>query len=556
MKSIACLSLCALGLLSLSLAAQETSEVTPREATKEQAAKDLPTSPPEAEEGQGQYVVLPIAGVIGQESTAALMALHLENARRSKAKVVVLEIDTPGGYALEAEEMVNLIINTKDLRFVALVRRALSAGAVVAMACETVIVTPEATIGAAMPYGIDKEGVPKVLEEKFHSVWRAVGRKAAENGGHPPVIPDAMIDPGFALTMQKVDSRIMLERDGSGEVIKAKESILTLTAREAVAIGLAKAVVDGHEDVGEVAGLPGWKQVGQDYLTPVIAALQKAQEALDTGDNEAASQILSDLTDKNKHDCAILLHIAEMRIDMQQHLLAVRVLEDAIRLKPGNAQAHVLMAKALCAVGRHAEAIRCCNRALEADPKSFEAYMQLGEAHAVKRRGRSGSINEELAAYNAASGLRPYSAEPHWKTARMRLRVFGWEDLGLQAAEKAVHLDPTCAEAHYWHGIGQERGGNPQKAFASYALAYQLDLNGVGQRVMDHFYRAGRFDEMLALDRNNALAYCGKSLAALAQDDPGLATRFYGEAVRRGLAKDLAAELGEKIRQNRERKRR
>ena len=62
----------------------------------------------------------------------------------------MLSVDTPGGGVTEAEAIVNLIIENKDLRFVALVNKALSAGAAITLACKEIYVMETATIGAAV----------------------------------------------------------------------------------------------------------------------------------------------------------------------------------------------------------------------------------------------------------------------------------------------------------------------------------------------------------------------------------------------------------------------
>ena len=212
------------------------------------------------------YYVIPIKGVIGRHFTVGRMEACLKEAERLKPAVVVLELDTGGGDIIDAERIVDLIIGHKEFRFVAFVHKALSAGATITLACEKIFVSESATIGGAVSYSVGSDGMPQTLPadvaEKFQSIWRAVCRKAAEHGGHPSLLAEAMVDPAFALTMREEGGKPVLERDGQGKMLKAKGRILTLTAREAVECTLAEGVVPDLKAVGQHLGMPDWQEVG------------------------------------------------------------------------------------------------------------------------------------------------------------------------------------------------------------------------------------------------------------------------------------------------------
>ena len=211
----------------------------------------------------GTYLLIPIEGVIGTDFTASNMQEYLDLASALKPAVVVLDLDTPGGAVPEAEKIVDLMIQRKDLRFVAVVRKALSAGAAIVLACREIYVTDVATIGATTSYRLGRDGLPMALPEdlaeKSQSAWRAVCRKAADSGNHPSLLAEAMADPDFALTMTKQGEHVLMERDGKGEVLKAKGRILTLTAKEALACELAAGTFADMPGLGERLGFPGWR---------------------------------------------------------------------------------------------------------------------------------------------------------------------------------------------------------------------------------------------------------------------------------------------------------
>ncbi|MDP6546154.1 MAG: hypothetical protein QGH60_19420 [Phycisphaerae bacterium] len=209
------------------------------------------------------WVRIPITGTIGEDFTADDMRGGLRRAKSARADVVVLVLDTPGGRLDHAEEIIDIIIRARGIRFVAVVNRALSAGAAITLACPEIFTTETATIGAATSFMADARGIvalPKDVAEKFQSAWRAVCRKAAQHGKHSALLAEAMVDASFTLSMTKTGGKVVIAKGTKGEVLKTKGQILTLTAREAVACGLAKGMVSDAGAVGKELGLAGWKE--------------------------------------------------------------------------------------------------------------------------------------------------------------------------------------------------------------------------------------------------------------------------------------------------------
>ncbi len=115
----------------------------------------------------------------------------------------------------------------------------------------------KATIGAATAYEM-ADGLPADIAEKYQSVWRAVCRKAAEHGGHPALLAEAMVDADFALTMRQDGGNTTFSRDGDGTVLKAKGRVLTLTAKESVSCGLSKAILAERHEICKFLGGNQW----------------------------------------------------------------------------------------------------------------------------------------------------------------------------------------------------------------------------------------------------------------------------------------------------------
>lgn len=202
------------------------------------------------------YVTLPVIGAIGQDVTAAALRAGFAEARAAGARCVVLAVDSPGGEVREMAGMIDAIIEaSKDLRVVALVKSAHSAAAVVAMTCPRVYMTPEATIGATVPFRITQSG-PEEVDAKMRSIIQATMRAATASGGHADLLIRGMseIDLEIYLTTDWYGSPL-LRTSGPGRLIKSKGQILTLTSDEAMECGLATraanlADVGAHEAPG------------------------------------------------------------------------------------------------------------------------------------------------------------------------------------------------------------------------------------------------------------------------------------------------------------------
>ena len=128
--------------------------------------------------------VIPITGTI-DHGLAAFTARAIRDAEAAGAAAVVLDIDTPGGIVAAALKARDAIVGSK-VRTIAYVNpRAWSAGALLAIACETLVMNPGGSMGAA-------ETRPN--EEKYISALRAEFEATADLRGRDPSIAGAMVD--------------------------------------------------------------------------------------------------------------------------------------------------------------------------------------------------------------------------------------------------------------------------------------------------------------------------------------------------------------------------
>jgi hypothetical protein len=186
------------------------------------------------------YYVLPLHGGVGTRITHELVDDCLSAARRVDAKVVIFDIESPGGSVAELKAILKVLDRYNDLRLVAFVHEAKSAAAILAMACPEIIMADRGQIGAAVPYQLSPEGTPKNIAAKFESSIRADFRAAAERGGHDPLLVEGMMRDDIVLSLKfgRSGAARVVEKGGD-KVLKKRGEILTLTSAEAQQVGLS-----------------------------------------------------------------------------------------------------------------------------------------------------------------------------------------------------------------------------------------------------------------------------------------------------------------------------
>ncbi len=147
----------------------------------------------------------------------------LEKAAALGAQVVIIEIDTFGGKLDAAVEIRDALLDAR-LRTIGFInKRAISAGALITLATQDIVMAPGSTIGAATPVRLTITG-PEPVGEKIISYFRKEMKATAERWDHPSTLAEAMVDPDVVVP---------------GVVEKGK--LLTLTTQEALRLGLAVA---------------------------------------------------------------------------------------------------------------------------------------------------------------------------------------------------------------------------------------------------------------------------------------------------------------------------
>lgn len=152
-----------------------------------------------APEAGPTVVVCPISEMVDQ---GLLVVVQRAIDEAQDAGALILEVDTPGGLLDTAGDIVDELLDA-GVPTVAYVRGmgGISAGALISIACDEIVMAPEATIGALVPVSMGSQGMEPV-GEKVVSYVRAKATAIAELKGYNPAIVRAMVDQDVELYAQ------------------------------------------------------------------------------------------------------------------------------------------------------------------------------------------------------------------------------------------------------------------------------------------------------------------------------------------------------------------
>lgn len=166
-----------------------------------------------------------------------------EEALALNADVVILHLNTYGGEVSAADSIRTKILNAPMPVHVYIDDNAASAGALIAIACDSIYMKPGGKIGAATVVNQTGEQVP----DKYQSYMRATMRATAEAHGKDTIFTgtDTLYvwhrDPAIAEAM--VDPRLFVEG------VSDTGQVLTFTASEAISNGYCEGTAASMEEV-------------------------------------------------------------------------------------------------------------------------------------------------------------------------------------------------------------------------------------------------------------------------------------------------------------------
>jgi len=157
----------------------------------------------------------------------------VSEAEKNNASLIIFKINTFGGRVDGATQIKDAIINSKVETIAFIDKRAISAGSLIALSCNKIVMVPGASIGATTV--VDQSG--KKQAEKAQSYMRSEMRSTAERTGRRTDIAEGM-----------VDERIEIEG------LVDSTQLITLTSKEAKEYGIADTILVTLSDVMEYTG--------------------------------------------------------------------------------------------------------------------------------------------------------------------------------------------------------------------------------------------------------------------------------------------------------------
>lgn len=195
---------------------------------------------PMSTEAAGKKVlVLPINGDI-DKGVSFFVQRQLRRAEREEVSAVILEVNSNGGLVTAAQEMKDALLKSSVTSMAYVNGRALSAAALISIACNRIYMAPGSEMGAATPMVLVGTGV-KAAEPKFVSAFRAEFAATAEARSREPKIAEAMVDPNH----ETIDG------------LSPKGEIVTLTAEKAFAHGYCDLITASLTAVLRATSLEG-----------------------------------------------------------------------------------------------------------------------------------------------------------------------------------------------------------------------------------------------------------------------------------------------------------
>lgn len=216
--------------------------------------------------------VIPVSGDV-EPGMAAYLERALKDASNDPDALIVVEMDTFGGRVDSAFKMVDALVNVPKGKTIAFVlKKAISAGALIALACNELVMKHSTEIGDCAPIIQSSEG-PKTVGEKIQSPLRARFRSLAERNGYPAKLSEAMVTAEMAVYKVEIDGKSVYmdsndledmtdkekEKITSKKTIVAKDELLTMTDKEAHELGFSKMSVSNIEEMLSKKGIENYE---------------------------------------------------------------------------------------------------------------------------------------------------------------------------------------------------------------------------------------------------------------------------------------------------------
>lgn len=201
-----------------------------------------------------------------------------DKAYEQGATLIVLSINTYGGQVDMADSMRTAILNSPIPVWAFIDNQAASAGALIALACDSIYMRKGASMGAATVVTADGAAAP----DKYQSFMRSMMRSTAQAKGKKQIVKSD----GSVEEVYRRDPRIgeaMVDPSVAIEGIIDSGKILTLSTQEAIDVGFCEGQFESIREILDARGMPEakietYKPSGVDrvkgfFLSPLVSGI-------------------------------------------------------------------------------------------------------------------------------------------------------------------------------------------------------------------------------------------------------------------------------------------
>lgn len=214
----------------------------------------------------------------------------LSRARERGADIVIIEIDSPGGYLEASLNLAEMMAGIDWATTVAYVpRQAFSGAAIMSLGCDYIVLDPSAQFGDAGPIFQGEDAAFQYVPEKLRSALASQLREIAKGKGRSPALAEAMVDMNLKVfrvrDKQTGDEVLMTQRDLDGledrqrwEIVQriaetGDGRFLTLSGERTVEVGLGELTVSDVDELKTRLHVDGDIEIMEKTTLDVIVIL-------------------------------------------------------------------------------------------------------------------------------------------------------------------------------------------------------------------------------------------------------------------------------------------
>ncbi|TWU01418.1 NfeD family protein [Neorhodopirellula pilleata] len=214
-------------------------------------------------------IILPFESDINPISGALLKRRFQDAVESGEVDVIILDINSPGGFTFVTFELMDMVLEAKNVETVAYIEKdAISGAALLALSTDTILMKPDARMGDAGEIVMGQDGAFRYTEAKSRSVLAQKVRDTAAATGRPVALAEKMTDKDMvvysATNTNTGETRFLSDKEHAsmedadqwelGRPIReaGKEMFFTVNGRRAVELGMADQTVSGRDELARV----------------------------------------------------------------------------------------------------------------------------------------------------------------------------------------------------------------------------------------------------------------------------------------------------------------